>query len=171
MDEWCTCPRVLEPLRSGVAFAGGAVFGGLAAVRRARSLHPDGFAFAATHRGTAGGASGVARHLLRFAGGFDARPYSSVLPYRFAGEPGVLGAVVHDDPAPGTRITVRTATPAGGWRDVGEVVLGEPLSARASERLCFNPSNAGRGIEPVGLPNRVRRTAYRASQAARPIPD
>lgn len=111
---------------------------------------------------TSGAAPG-ARHLLWPAATPAARPYSSILFFRAGCDVVLLGGEMVDERA--FRLTAATAT--GPWRAVGYVELHDPLPNEVSQGLHFNPSNTGGGIEPVGPLNRLRHSAYRASQRAR----
>lgn len=113
------------------------------------------------------GSAPIARHVLlprkRFEGGF----FSSLLPYRFAGEPLLVGASAYSEGAPGLWFQLKLASPGGMWQTVARLDLGARLSAEETERLCFNPWHTGGGIEPAGFLNALRSPAYRGSQAAR----
>ncbi|HEX2127840.1 MAG TPA: DUF892 family protein, partial [Solirubrobacterales bacterium] len=125
------------------------------------------------------GEAPVARHLILPSGGFAARPYSSLLPYRIdertelvgarplGGAPGPSLAELRDRGADGLEFAVRLATPSGEWRDVARLALGERLPTEESERLRFNPAHSGGGLEPVSFLNDLRPAAYRGSQEAR----
>jgi hypothetical protein len=213
----------------------GAVFAGVAALRRARALHPHGRAYRA--RVMIDGAPGApAASLLRRPGDypaevrfsrglglprrwpdllgvgvrihgpggpqdvlvtscgrrprlrriflpatdFQARPYSSALPYEAGGERFVLYVVpdarsprpsgAEDDlarlaRAAGTgalRFRLAAATPGGAFQDLGTIRVGAPLPDDRGLRM--NPYTGD--LRPVGLVNRLRRRAYPMSQAA-----
>ncbi len=55
-------------------------------------------------------------------------------------------------------------------RHLARLELGRPLPAHVGEDLRFDPWHAGPGLRPVGVLNRVRRPAYRASQQGRGAP-
>ena len=66
----------------------------------------------------------------------------------------------------GAILVLEAETRRGEWLPVVEIKLTE--QAQIDQRtLRFSPWNAGRGIEPIGTLNGVRRLAYRASQLAR----
>lgn len=113
------------------------------------------------------GSAPIARHVLlprkRFEGGF----FSSLLPYRFAGETVLVGASAYSGGSSGIWFQLKLASPGGGWRTVARLDLGTRLSAEETEGLCFNPWHTGGGIEPTGFLNSLRSPAYRGSQAAR----
>jgi len=120
-----------------------------------------------------------ARHALLPSRGFCDRPYSSVLPYGLRGETVMLGARALA-PAPGPKLAelrerevgqlefeILLAGLRGKWQVVGKLVLGERLPAAQTERLGFEPTNTGGGLELAGLINRLRGPTYRASQEGR----
>jgi hypothetical protein len=122
----------------------------------------------------------VGRHLLLPARGYLRSWYSTVLPYRARGRRVVLGAqpldggAVGDDPyriephgdgTPAWRILAASLT--GGWQPIAELRLERRLPDARAEALRFNPWNTGGGLEPSGLLNALRDSAYRSSQAAR----
>jgi hypothetical protein len=119
---------------------------------------------------TSAGTAPVVRHVFRPTRRFASGMFSSVLPFDVGGRARLLGAVVQDEPRPGTRIVLRVAEPDGPWRDVAEVVLGAPLDTVQDGRLRFNVTETAGGIRPVGLLNRLRGPAYEASQALEPAP-
>ena len=119
---------------------------------------------------TTAGTAPVARHVFRPTRRFASGMFSSVLPFDVAGRARVLGAVVEQEPRPGTRVVLRLAQPEGPWGDVAEVVLGTPLDTVQDGRLRFNVTQAAGGIRPLGLLNRLRGPAYEASQAIEPAP-
>lgn len=110
--------------------------------------------------------------------------YSSLIPYRSAGRLVVLGALSRADAGGGTdeldaargaaargrlRFRLAVAPLAGPLLVVGELDLREELAAPDGEALRFNPFHTGGGLEPAGGPlNGLRRSAYPASQLARP---
>ena len=108
----------------------------------------------------------VLHHLPLPAAGPRSQTYSSLLPYRVAGETCLLGAqpVRGDDRA----FTLAIARHRGRFRPLGLLRLGAQIPHTASEQLHFNPWNTGGGIEPApGLIQRLRRPAYAGSQAGR----
>jgi hypothetical protein len=121
--------------------------------------------------------------VLPTVGGFFGQSYSTAFSYRLGGRRAVVGARPlrrrrgGDLPqaraaaaAGDARFALCVAPELGRWRAVAEIALGEPLPARESEALAFDPANAGGGLEPMRWLLRVRRAAYAASQAHRPGP-
>lgn len=119
------------------------------------------------------------RHALLPSRGFCDLPYSSLLPYRLGGRTVVLGArALAPRPGPkledlaerrvgGLEFELRAAGLTGGWEPFARLSLAERLAPERSERLCFDPTNTGGGLELVGLLNRLRGPAYAASQEGR----
>lgn len=119
------------------------------------------------------------RHSLLPSRGFCDRHYSAVLPYRLHGQTVMLGARALA-PAPGPKLGELRAREVGGlsfellladlegpWRPIARLALGERLPPEQTERLDFDPTNTGGGLELAGLLNRLRGPAYRASQEGR----
>jgi hypothetical protein len=107
-----------------------------------------------------------AHHLLVPTTEPRARPYSSLLPYRNArGTRFIVGALPTVG-GNGRRFVLATADRS--WRSVGTIDLGERLADDQAQRLRYNPWHTGGGLEPTGLLNRLRRTAYLGSQRGRP---
>ncbi|HEX5762558.1 MAG TPA: hypothetical protein VFY04_05500 [Solirubrobacterales bacterium] len=126
------------------------------------------------------GQAPLARHMILPARGFLDRPYSSLLPYRLNGKLVVLVArgVGDDGRGPlleelrerelgGLEFELGTATLTGKWRPVAQLALGECLPADETERLAFDPTNTGGGLELAWWLNRLRGPSYRASQEGR----
>jgi hypothetical protein len=126
------------------------------------------------------GQAPLARHLPLPSRGFCDRPYSSILPYRLAGEtvvvlarpsrrrtPGPLLAELRERDRAQLEFELAIARPRGAPRSVAHLRLGRRLPAAVTERLDFDPGNSGGGLEPVGLLNRLRGPSYRASQMGR----
>ena len=127
---------------------------------------------------------GVGKALPVPARTFFGPAFSSLLPYAIGRERLLVGALADarsaarrghplDQLAAAVeRRTVRFVLAVGRlatpWRPVALLEILEPLPPARSAELRFNPWNTGGGIEPVGLPNRVRAPAYRGSQAGRP---
>lgn len=120
-----------------------------------------------------------ARHALLPSRGFCDLPYSTVLPYRLRGETVVLGARARA-PRPGPKLAelreretgglefeLEVAGLSGNWRPLATLSLGERLPPAETERLDFDPTHTGGGLELVGLLNRLRGPTYRASQEGR----
>ena len=55
----------------------------------------------------------------------------------------------------------------GGWQSFGRLTLERRLPPGQTERLGFDPTNTGGGLELVGLLNKARGPAYEASQEGR----
>jgi hypothetical protein len=125
----------------------------------------------------------ILRHLFLPSLGFEDDQFSSVLPYRVGDDHVVFGArFVGIDTGRHVRLdgigrrvatnavqlVIEVASIRGPWREVGVVRLGEQMADTQAESLRFDPSNAGGGIQPVGVLQAVRRLSYRASQATRP---
>lgn len=106
------------------------------------------------------------RHLLVPARGATARAYSSILLFRVGDETVVLGALPEGDDPPVFRLAI--AGPGDDWRPVGRIEVGADLPDEVSRELRFNPAHTGPDIAPVGPLNRLRDSAYRGSQEARP---
>jgi hypothetical protein len=119
------------------------------------------------------------RHALLPSRGFCDLPYSTVLPYRLRGETVLLGARARA-PRPGPKLAelreresgglefeLEVAGLSGDWRPLARLSLGERLPPERAERLGFDPTNTGGGLELVGLLNRLRGPAYGASQEGR----
>jgi hypothetical protein len=121
----------------------------------------------------------LARHTLLPARGFADLPYSSILPFRVAGELAVIGARgVATRPGPGLTelrgrdraqisFTLALAPPGGEWRAAAVLALGERMNRAETERLAFDPGNTGGGLELAGLLNRLRIPGYEGSQKGR----
>lgn len=119
------------------------------------------------------------RHALLPARGFCDLPYSTLLPYRLRGKKLLLGARgLAPRPGPklgdlrerqlgGLEFELALAGLTGGWKPVARLALGERLPPEHTERLHFDPTNTGGGLELVGLLNRLRGPAYGASQEGR----
>jgi hypothetical protein len=104
-----------------------------------------------------------------------------VVPYRVGERTVLFGARRLEDDAPDDvqvshprgdtapmRFALELAELRGPLEPFGVVELWAPLPEHDGRALCFDPSHAGGGIDPVGVVQTVRRLAYRASQAARP---
>ena len=126
------------------------------------------------------GSAPGARHTISPARGFADRPYSSVLPYRLAGELVMIGARAAGMSGPGPGLAelrrrasaeiefdLLLATPGGPWRSVGRLELGDRMPPEETERLGLDPTNTGGGLELAGLVNRLRGPSYRGSQRGR----
>lgn len=120
---------------------------------------------------------GAGRRMLWLARDFTAATFSSVLAYqvgslrthvvaRVLGPDGTSLADVRAGAA--SDLTILLDDTSG--RHLARVRLGSPLGPRSSDDLRFDPWHAGPGLRPVGLANRVRRPAYRASQGGRGAP-
>lgn len=122
------------------------------------------------------------------AGSYRWRAYSSLLPLRLGDRLGFLGARSEAGPeaAEGTalegarraaaagqlRFTLTWAPVGGRWHPWGEVAIdGDELPHDRAEALRFDPVlHSGAGMRVAGGPLvDLRRRAYRASRAARPL--
>jgi hypothetical protein len=126
------------------------------------------------------GRAPLARHLLLPSRGFCDRPYSSILPYRLAGETvvvlalpdrgrdaGPLLAKLRERDRGELEFELAIAPLWGAPRLVARFRLGARLPAALTERLGFDPCNSGGGLEPAGSLNKLRGPSYSASQAGR----
>ena len=124
----------------------------------------------------------VLHHLFVPASDVQQRPYSSSLPYRAGDETFLVGAVPRAESprCEGGNELERLAAAAatgglvfdlavaevwGRFRPVTELRVADPLPPE-TDALRFNPWNAGGGLEPTGLLNRLRDYAYPQSQRA-----
>lgn len=119
------------------------------------------------------------RHTLLPGRGFADRPYSTILPFRLNGEVVLLGArALAASPGPSLadlaerdsgrlEFEIGIARLAGGWKPAARLSLGKRMPSEQTERLGFDPTNTGGGLELVGLLNRVRGPTYNASQEGR----
>jgi hypothetical protein len=124
----------------------------------------------------------VIHHLFAPAKDVQQRVYSSSLPYRAGDQTLLVGALPRPD-SPRVeggdeleRLAAAAATGAlvfdlavaevwGRFQAVADLHIGDPLPPEA-DALRFNPWNAGGGIQPIGLLNRLRDYAYPLSQRA-----
>jgi hypothetical protein len=127
------------------------------------------------------GQAPLARHLLLPSRGFCDRTFSSILPYRLAGETVVMLALPDRGQGPGPLLAklrerdrgelefeLAIAPLWGAPRPAARLRLGPRLPAALTERLDFDPcNNSGGGLEPAGWLNRLRGPSYGASQAGR----
>ncbi len=126
------------------------------------------------------GQAPLARHLLMPSRGFCDRPYSSILPYRLAGQTGVVLARSGRRLGPGPllaelrereRAELEFELAIAGLRGtpcpVASLRLGRRLPESETEHLGFDPCNSGGGLEPIGPLNRLRGPSYSASQMGR----
>ena len=113
------------------------------------------------------GALPVLRHALLPTLGFDGH-FSSIVPFRAGKDIVLVGARVVDEIGERpSELEVVVAAPFGPWLPIGRLLLGRRLGDDEAEALRYSPWHAGGGLEPVGLVNRLRLSAYRSSQAAR----
>lgn len=121
-------------------------------------------------------------HVFLPARDVQQRPYSSAIPYA-AGEQRFVVGALPDHGAPRAagddefqrlaraaatgRLTFGLAVAAvpGPFARVATIHVGGPLPD-ALEALRFSPFNSGGGLQPTGMLNRMRRTAYPLSQRA-----
>ncbi len=127
------------------------------------------------------GEDAVTRHLLIPSTGFFKRPYSTILPYEFAGRSIVFGARpdpqlkelsdqdMHDLAAQVAIGRVRFELTWGSAATSEVIPLGSLVVDRPYERsLVFNPYNCVPDLRPAGALNRLRLDSYKSSQQARP---
>jgi hypothetical protein len=131
----------------------------------------------------ASGNGWIANRLLLFATGYFTRPFSSILTYH-VGSQLLLFGLLPPSPPPkrgGTDLEelrdlaqrgqlhyrLAIATPTQRFTTIGTLQVTAEASSTVSEQLRFNPWHTGGGIAPVGFLNRLRRSAYRASQQGR----
>jgi hypothetical protein len=95
----------------------------------------------------------------RAAEPFPARPYADLAAVRAAAAAGRL------------RFALLVAPMLGRFAPVAEIVAGEELSDDEHAALDLDPTHTGGGIEPVPFLLGLRRAAYAASRARRPLPD
>lgn len=120
------------------------------------------------------------RHAVLPSRGFLARPYSTLLPYRLQGRIAIVGARGNGmngrDPtladlrlrdAAGLEFELAVAGIGGSWRPAAKLTLQRRLPEEETERLDFDPTNTGGGLELAGLVNRLRGPSYRGSQEGR----
>jgi hypothetical protein len=124
----------------------------------------------------------VLHHLFVPAGDVQQRPYSSSLRYRAGDKSFLVGALPRPESprvergnelerlaaAAATGRLVFDLAVAESWgrfRPVAELRVGDQLPPE-TDALRFNPWNAGGGLEPTGLLNRLRDYAYPLSQRA-----
>jgi hypothetical protein len=122
----------------------------------------------------------LVRHAILPSRDFLDRPYSTLLPYRLRGElvlllargrgadgPGPLLTDLREREAAGLEFELGVATLTGSWRPVANLLLRERIPDGEVERIGFDPTNTGGGLELAGWLNRLRGPSYRASQAGR----
>ena len=123
------------------------------------------------------------RHLLVPVRNFLSCSFSSVLPYRPTSEQVVFGARADvastgrdgdfgtlDDLAAQDRLRfdILVAEVTGPWEQIGSLLIGGHCDQTVSRELRFNPWNTHPQLQPAGPLNTLRRSAYVASQEARP---
>jgi hypothetical protein len=123
----------------------------------------------------------VLHHLFLPAKDLQQRPYSSSLPYRAGTQRFIVGALPHpDSPRPGGDTELERADRRGhrspalpacrdgahGTLHAGRRAPRWAATSLPADALRFRPLNAGGGLEPVGLLNKMRRYAYPMSQWA-----
>jgi hypothetical protein len=124
---------------------------------------------------SAAGQRPVLRHLFAWGGDHLRRAYSSIFLFRVGERNMLLGALpvagagdLREAAAAGELVfAIRVATPSGPWRTVARLEIGRELAEDEAESLAFNSSNAGGGIEAVGVVNRIRDAAYDAAAHGR----
>lgn len=124
-----------------------------------------------------------ARNLLIPTRSFFRCTYSSVLPYRDNGDQVLFGARA-DAPLRARkgdfgdleaaaekgvlRFAILAADLTSDWEEVGRLFVGNHCDQEVSRSLRFNPWHTDPGLRPAGALNTMRRSAYPASQDARP---
>ncbi len=123
------------------------------------------------------------RNLLIPARSFFECTYSSVLPYRDNGDPILFGARADGElrgrkgdfgdieaaaDSGELRFGILAANLIGAWEEIGRLSVGEHCDQEVSRSLRFNPWHTHPGLRPAGALNTMRRSAYPASQDARP---
>lgn len=128
------------------------------------------------------GTSPLTRYALLPARSVTDRPYTTLLPYRLRGELVIIGARPVQPAQPGPDLSelrrrdraelefeLVAGRPAGPPWPVARLSLERRLGVEETERLAFDPTNTGGGLELAGLVNRLRGPSYRGSQAGRGI--
>lgn len=123
------------------------------------------------------------RHLLLPARSFLRCWYSSVLPYRVGDDQIMFGARAprnsHDHRGDLTdleaiategnlRFDILAADLTGEWEVIGSLQVEDRCDPETSRTLRFNPWHSHPDLHPAGPLNTLRRSAYPASQEARP---
>lgn len=106
------------------------------------------------------------RHLLVPARHFGSPTYSSLT--RFRTPDGTLVTVEARPDGSAMQYDLLVATGTGPPSPIGSVVLDQKVPDSEGQALRFDVWRNRGLLEPVGWLNRLRRPAYRASQAARP---
>ena len=123
------------------------------------------------------GTTPIVRNLLMPARDYLSAVYSTVLPYRTRDKTIVIGARRTSDAKSddgdgealdGARFELLAAELGSGWTSIAVLAIGARYPDKLVDRLTFNPWNTSYDLEPVGPFNRLRRSTYEASQAARP---
>ncbi len=124
----------------------------------------------------------MVRRLFLPSKDFQARPYTSSLPYEAGSERFIIGLLPRDSsPQPGgadefVRLAAAAATGdlefdlsisrgSSRFQPVGRLEIGRRLECDL-DSLRFDPLNSGGGLSPAGMINAMRPSAYRLSQAA-----
>jgi hypothetical protein len=129
------------------------------------------------------GSSPLGRWIFLPARGFAERPYTTLLPYRLNEERIVFEAAAPAAKPPGPSLRdlhpggatpplfeLRARGPVGDGRPIARLSLRARLDDSETERLAFDPTNTGGGLELAGLLNGLRGPGYRGSQEGRGAP-
>lgn len=124
------------------------------------------------------------RNLLMPAKSFFTPSYSSILPYRLASKRQIVFGAKADSSLRGRkgdfgdlnaaaasmslRFDLLVAGLTGPWTTIGSLEVRQQLSQEVSRQLRFNPWHTHPELQPAGPLNTMRRSAYIASQRARP---
>ncbi len=129
---------------------------------------------------TSCGSTPFGHRLFLPARGFLDRPYTTLLPYELHGRRVVLEADTAGGKRRATRLRDLRRTAAapleyelsaravgGAAQPLAHLSLQTRLADEEAERIGFDPTNTGGGLELAGLVNRLRGPSYRGSQAGR----
>lgn len=126
----------------------------------------------------------VVHHFFLPSPGWFAQPYCTCLPLDAGGGAMVVGLLapprapridgsleaIREQVAARVSFAIALAAPLGRFEPIGTLELFAPFED-SEEALRFNVHNAGGGLRPVGLVNRLRDEAYRASRRGRGVPE
>lgn len=124
-----------------------------------------------------------ARNLLIPTRSFFTCMYSSVLPYRHNGDHLIFGArasaalrarkgdfgdLERAADKGELRFDILASSLTGEWEEIARLSVGDHCDQEVSRSLRFNPWHTDARLRPAGVLNTMRRSAYPASQDARP---